>query len=272
MKPTELYHYTDSKGIIGILGGKLWATEIGFLSDISEYRMALALILDLLKNQSASTYAPEDQILDQVIPLFIGMHESQVQGIFVASFTAEEGNKLSQWRSYCPIGGYSIGFNADYIRKSFGAMKCVYQPEMQRRLLQKSVFSYYQNEFLPWARQNLHLLEQDSSGFLQHQKYISFLGQVRAIAPQIKHYKYSEENEWRIAVTRNLDDCSIHFRQGRYFPVPYIELPIDVKQIQQIAIGPTPEKEITFLALRALMAKSGVTCRVVPASIPYRSW
>ena len=54
--PEILFHYTDSKGFLGILeSNTLWATSARYLNDSSEYTYGMKLIADALEERSRTT-------------------------------------------------------------------------------------------------------------------------------------------------------------------------------------------------------------------------
>jgi len=139
-EPELLYHYTDQKGLIGILGGKekcIWATHINYLNDTSEGRIFADLLLSGLKyRQTLEPRAPVSPLglyagllavsidgletgnphLDEALDSGTGAFSwIRNQGAFVASFSAKA-DLLSQWRAYSDeTGGYSIGFARSYL-------------------------------------------------------------------------------------------------------------------------------------------------------------
>src|SRR5262245_35461511 len=52
--PHELFHYTDTSGLIGILGGKgeLWATDTRCLNDTGELKLGLELLDQAIQAQA----------------------------------------------------------------------------------------------------------------------------------------------------------------------------------------------------------------------------
>ena len=125
-----LYHYTDQRGLIGILGDKkIWATNIRYLNDTQEGRIIFSLLFDELSSRSNAgplfealginkdEDSPHDEVVDEAI-LSRGLAVSTwvtSQSVFVTSFSAR-GDSLSQWRAYSGrSGGYSLGFEKDYL-------------------------------------------------------------------------------------------------------------------------------------------------------------
>ena len=106
-KPELLYHYTDQKGLIGILQSRnIWASHIRYLNDSSEGKLFIKRFSELLKE--AGTEKKTVKIMENLV---------DQQHVFIASFS-ELGDSLSQWRAYSGGGGvYSIGFSRDFLCK-----------------------------------------------------------------------------------------------------------------------------------------------------------
>lgn len=107
--PDILYHYTSAQGLIEILKtGKIWATNIRYLNDASEFVHAANIARRAAGTNFLSPYTKLDHYL---VDDSVGLVEddSGLVACYVCSFSSE-GNMLSQWRAYCPTGGgFSIG-------------------------------------------------------------------------------------------------------------------------------------------------------------------
>jgi hypothetical protein len=104
-EPELLYHYTDQKGLLGIIKDKcLWATHSQFLNDLSEYRIVFDALQKKIKAERNSNWA-------NLLSGFL--RARQMKGVFVSSFSDEQqGDSLAMWRGYsATAGGYSIGFD-----------------------------------------------------------------------------------------------------------------------------------------------------------------
>ena len=126
-----LYHYTDQKGLLGIIRDKcIWATHLRYLNDTSEGKIVFPVVLDELNSRvnsdammlsfgmqplkrSGKIECEDEEILSQGVAMLSWVTS---QDVFVTSFS-EKGNLLSQWRAYSGgSGGYSIGFSPGYLR------------------------------------------------------------------------------------------------------------------------------------------------------------
>ena len=93
--------------------------------------------------------------------------------LFVFSLS-EEGNLLSQWRGYTPLGaGVSIGFNQDKLQrhaqqKGFSLIKCLYKKEEQDNILNPLL-----DKIITQFRHDLPSI--NTKGIPEHQKYLILL-------------------------------------------------------------------------------------------------
>lgn len=154
-----LYHYTDFKGLCGILESQcLWATHFQFLNDKSELQLFreelekwLEPIVRKIYNEHYKTQKDavnallkktnktlEQAILDdtalhaRLLCHSCGTNKNQGKDspIFITSFSGEsksneanqnEDGLLSQWRAYGGDGGYAIVFNCKALEDIFMA-------------------------------------------------------------------------------------------------------------------------------------------------------
>src|ERR1700722_1051545 len=139
-RPTSnLYHYTSLGSILKIVPTSLLhATDARFLTDASEMRV----IVENLKFAMSNVTDPDDFTarVHAELRAWLENRLSELgHAVFVACFT-QNGNLLSQWRSYCDPGkGLSIGFNPDKLASTaqaqgFTVGKCIYNPKRQKEI------------------------------------------------------------------------------------------------------------------------------------------
>jgi hypothetical protein len=175
-EPNCLYHYTKPEGLFGIFDSKtIWAKQYCYLNDSSELLIAKKLVKIRRK------------ALDLKVDL--GPLENDLK-VYVSIFSlCSEWNLLSQWRAYCPTGGYAIGFDVKKLRTliskrgktvssgpNFLLSRCVYNEEEQKDLVDT------------WLRKN-----QSGPGEL-----INLNKFIQEVGLSIKHHGFEEEHEWRI--------------------------------------------------------------------------
>lgn len=138
-----LHHYTDLDGLMGIFKtGELWATDIGFMNDTSEYEHANDMVVAELRSIGADvlplSQPPLPRPNQEGITEFGGEWATRVGMTGVAErflATSREGllkprlrsyvscfcdsrNLLRQWRAYAS-GGYSIEFDGSQLASRF---------------------------------------------------------------------------------------------------------------------------------------------------------
>jgi hypothetical protein len=281
-----LYHYTDQKGLLGILESKqLWATHYRYLNDTSEGKIARELLFDELKRSSDES---DEGVISQGERI---LSEITSQDVYVTSFS-EKGNLLSQWRAYSgKSGGYSIGFSPNYL-KTIGAhfiknisgphytpdnplIQCQYfNDDVEKQLkekIQKEIGSYIAEaerikRTLPFTEQ---IGRHTPAGIaLRH-----FWDFSRDCAIT-KDHAFHEEREWRLVVHLRHNDVS--FRQGRSMLIPYLKIPLTCPEqrleIKRIFIGPCSNPAEAWKSVDMLLKRQNIYCVDVKDSmIPYRS-
>src|ERR687896_1827244 len=107
-----LYHYTTQAGLLGILTSKsIWASEIQFLNDTTEFRTALDAVGTELGTRLNDLDSKEARVRGEAI--FREFTVLEETSVFVLALT-EKGDDLSQWRAYGGThSGFALGFDID---------------------------------------------------------------------------------------------------------------------------------------------------------------
>lgn len=274
--PDVLYHYTDRRGLIGIIeGGKVWATHIQYLNDSSEYSMARKLAGEYAAYVLTGLTSAEDQEFVQGCKTQAGQFTPKVN-CFVFSLSGDGGDRLSQWRAYTkPADAYSIGFAAADLRQfcatsGYYLVDCVYDVAAHYKLL-KDVFDLALATFRGQPA-GIALAGRIANG-VQHFEVL-----LHVLAARLKDRSFEEEREWRIVVPYLSDPiATVRYRAGRSLVTPYVELsPVGADgklPIKQLQIGPTPHYWVDVTAVIRLCRSKGINPSAVPiSSIPYRAW
>lgn len=271
--PRVLYHYTSVVGLEGILASEsLWATDVRYLNDSSELRLATELAVEALNHEEESWKGTCEAFWATLQTML-----SEVGGLEVYAFSlSEHRDQLSQWRGYCPPGaGYAVGVDMHSLlpllnEHNFLIAPCIYSPDIQRRLVQ-AMIADVKAEF----EEALTGGAVEDEATLQHfatQFYVYFIG----MAPLIKHHTFSEEAEWRAANSVvGADGERAKTRVGRAMLIPYYEFmlrtPNHVCSISEIVVGPTPLSELALIATRQRILRAKIKVELLAASeIPYR--
>lgn len=269
-----IFHYTSASAFKAIsTHGQAWASKIQHLNDEREYVQYIDSIEKSTERLFNKKEMDESAFADFILETTGTMRNAN---IFVASFT-EKGDLLSQWRGYCPNGGYSIGFSIDDIKvacqeQGLNFCKAVYgspDPEELRIYLEK----LFRNFRPAW-------LSDDQSTISQLQEEL--LSFVALEAPRYKHEGFEEEAEWR-AYSPILDHNHINIDvvdiRGMLRPILKFQLlakadqaandPAPV-QIRRVYISPGPDRELRRESAVILLNRNSIKYdRVEFSKVPY---
>lgn len=236
--PPMLWHYTNTRGMLGILSsGKLWATHTQFLNDASEMLYAHAVLAGSIGCAFYSwKYFTKDRLSDRFLNE-LGKTIGKYLPICVISFS-ETKNELSQWRAYGgESGSFSLGFTPDLLQKysklqkttKFNLYRCIYDESEQLRLCERfvsaSLNAFFESRRVEEDAENSipRICEEASHCFMM-------------FAPLIKHRDFKQEAEWRL-VSDGLELAKkpFHFREGKTCAVPYIEFTLTEDSLENPA-------------------------------------
>jgi hypothetical protein len=278
--PSILYHYTTLKGLLGIVRScKIWATDSSFLGDRSELR-ALG---QAISNQIAQRI--ERPVGNAQVKLLVQLRDwlkDRIENgpfLFIASFT-ENGNLLSQWRGYCPVGkGVSLGFNSDELAKSvrrdeFRIAKCIYDHKTHQAIANTVLDAFVSNtqERGEAPSNRAHPSQSFHPAFYELEEYLF------TIAALLKDASFAEEKEWRIIsrVHSNYVEPQICYREGSNSLIPYMEISLPTSgerriSLSNVFVGPTPNPKEAITGVARYLSKYASCMRVSNSMSPYRS-
>lgn len=206
--------------------------------------------------------------------------------VFVASFTNDGGNRLSQWLGCCSSGsGYSLGFSHNSLKEltkkaDSGRVtmlkKCSYSDQQFDQSLQH-LFNLSKVRLKASRLSALGTAPPTSDNILTNLAF-----NLAAKAAVLKHSGFKEEEEWRLVVIETqpngIKTQELSFHEGKSSHVAHLVIPLPVSEravkLDQVVIGPSPLNERDSLAsVNMLIEHFGATCQTVKYSgIPYRYW
>lgn len=281
--PEFIYHYTDDKGLKGILeSGNLWLTDIFGLNDPSELKHGAKTSSDAIRtygqgNDAITLFANSyDEIVNRGL--------EKVANFFVCSFS-KDGNDLAQWRSYADDGrGYVLTFDTRMLEQAFaetgdgGKWGCSAFPmtynDDQLLQLQKKMIEVP----LPYVRDlgNMNLSADVGYCFVEGLIIRLALGCTNA-SVFYKHPSYMHEKEYRFLKLHRADDKleGIKFRSRPYRLVRYMEYQwqkIASNALKGITVGPAANWSIArqFAADCLSAYAPNIEISIEPSNIPYR--
>ena len=242
--PEVLYHYTGVDGLLGMMDGELWATQIHYMNDGKEYDHAFEIARKLLK-QLPCRFPNDEKI--KLIAYHLGgnINRGGKSRQFIFSLT-EQPDLLSQWRGYCPDGGYSVGFNADDLElaiQGFKIEQCLYDDAEKDRIVTEIIDRYVKNYY------DLELTDEVRVKLI-HESIAEF----RSLTTYFKHSSFAEEKEWRLVGLVPAGDKREAYRAKDNLPIPYAKSTFNFYSlVTRITVSPRLNYE---LAAHAIMFKS----------------
>lgn len=264
--PLVLQHYTSFPGMTGIIKSKaLWATDITYMNDSSELKLAIDVISKYL-DEKAQLSSDNCRELIRRVSLKNELESSHI-GYYAICFCSNN-DILSQWRAYGDGGnGYAIGLSTAKIpvSNSLKIRKVIYDPQVQLSLVKGTVDAI------------CSIFEECSSGKSINQLdnelilpgFASFLyDHLKEYLFTFKHFAFHEENEVRILYhfDRDKDLDHLEFRSLHSIPVPYLNLKLGsdaaelpILPIVTITHGPTLQPELTVKSLSLFLEKNNLS-------------
>lgn len=282
--PAHVYHYTNITGLTGILlNHQLWATDLLYMNDTSEFVYADSLISESLLKLMNDADLSKD--------LASVLHTEPMRA-HAACFCEEE-NLLSQWRTYAMAGGtgYALEFEwrADARPVGFWAASGVlsgrvaYDKERQQevfQLLSDSLLKpFIQGRWMRLLSEGCSV--EDLAEEMRRSYFEPFWAWqlTQTIARCfMKNSVFKEEKEWRLVELRlaSGDPISEEFEPSKGILVPH--LTIDLKEasmpkIKRIFVGPSPHPDLAHRSLERFLKKHQLEhIGIESKPIPLRLW
>ena len=227
----------------------MWATDLRFMNDASEVKIGLDAVLKVLKPQIE---ALELRVRHQVSRAAFGASFDFPSRIYAISFSSD-GDDLSQWRAYCPNGGYAIRFPF----------------YTQNVLVDIAALNGWELGKVEYdAQQHVRLAEEFAAEVLErfaplrdpHPELVPELRNLRhgidSLAAMMKDTAFAAEQEWRL-MSAVLPQNRPQFRTTRFGLTPYREVDLDgdrgLSRTLGIVVGPSPNQDLARAAALELL-------------------
>lgn len=269
-----VYHYASPNTVIGIISNKeVWGSKIQYLNDDKEFYEYISFLV-----RTAVDYLTIDNVSQKFSDAFTDRVERiRFASVYVASFSAE-GDKLSQWRGYCPDGGYALGFDRELLKKEFESRGLRFEKAVYNLPEKDSVIKFVREVFEKYRGLGLG----DATEDRLDEFFSDAMRKIVHDAPMFKHHGFKEEAEWRIfSELTPADDGQIDVVniRGALRPIYKFKLPqttlsdgrVDIG-LRNIRVGPGVDAELRLDALRILLQRKGVAYEHITKSlIPYNA-
>lgn len=287
--PTEIFHYTNSNGLIGILDeNKIRSTHVTCVNDNKEYRHFTDIIINNIERRCDIENDINYKVFYNKALDFLKKRDYDSEDIFISCFSIEQ-DDLNQWRAYgggeC---GYAIGFNykelKDPVIKRNSECACLIGMALYDRVTHNDFVEKLLNLMINHVKK-LKIdfpieFEESVTELIEYVYY--FMGPFSAL---IKHHKFEQEKEFRIATTIKKDEYNeLGFVQkntllSRYFSLDIWKDKSERKRlsITKIIIGPSPQQKISKISVERLLGTLGskhgfspCSIKVILSEVPYR--
>jgi len=283
-----LYHYTTAEGLIGIVEKQeFWATDLAYMNDTTEFRVGLDLVtehIEQLRGRDSGQYAERWNWLLTALRRTREFGPDTLSSVYACSFSTD-GDNLSQWRAYCPNGGFAIGLPRTTLgtiarrQKWLALERCIYDTDEQEVAIKKTVED---------TLQNMAEVQDETVSFVtpNEQQECStrrlLLWRLMRKAAVCKNVAFREEDEWRLVAmcTSYPEEADIvRFRCRTGLVVPYWPIELDRGRWGQwdsitVVVGPTPRLDESLASIRRFLSARCHNCRidVRQSKVPYRYW
>ncbi|MEN6575515.1 MAG: DUF2971 domain-containing protein [Phycisphaerales bacterium] len=290
-QPEYLYHYTTLDAFISIVDGQeLWASNVFYLNDSAEFRLAIALAGELLKADIGSeANAERREELENVAKLLADVTPGVMTApsCFVCSFSKEE-DDLNQWRAYCRNGGVAIGFRRGDLeslveKQGLGfaplLIPCIYEERRQREEIRAAVSKAVRS--LSGGRIGASMSPDEID------KFRAGLLQYVLVDQPIKSDDFAAEKEWRLIARPDPGmgaDERLGFRSRNGLVIPFWRINLNPSTDRQIwehvrvVVGPSAHPREAKAAIEALLVRYcgrhpyRVSNQVENSRVTYRYW
>jgi len=280
-KEIYLYHYTTAEGLIGIIKQQnIRATNIFYLNDWEEYVTGIKLAQNYLEQLRDETSTEIDiQRFNWLIKEIKDTGPLRSLEVYISSFS-KNGDELSQWRAYCPKGGYAIGFPISRLRalakkQEFVLKKCVYAKKHQAKIIREAV-----KEAMQQGPNQNQILQAgpDAESLIRCTLSSKLIWKLSQVCPILKNSAFKSEEEYRLISKPRAGNCfnQTQFKAKNGMIVPYNEFDIQEEILLRkivVTVGPTPHPAESRASVKSFLRwQTGYAHAVRNTRAPYRSW
>jgi hypothetical protein len=270
-----IYHYTSADGLLGILKSNyLRMTNVKFLNDSRELIHGLDMFFNQviypIKQSFDGFDANNDPLLSVFEHKFLKIKESCPY--FTTSF-CKNADKLRQWTSYCPNGGYSIGFNRDYIDDT--QEHITISDVSYNDINDHSLFASFYSDLSLLTEEFKEAIENNNPSIL-HGKWIQKIEEQANIISKLALFKkdknFEDEEEVRASFECYPLKSEGHHKTDFYVKnnliLPFKKLFFEPRAIEEVVIGPMANQDLAENSLTAL--KEQFDFSISKSAIPLR--
>jgi hypothetical protein len=256
-----LFHYTSPEVFEKLLQSATFRlTNAAYLNDQGELTYPIPVARRAL-------FGSQQSLNDAALDGFFAAASADLAGHlifkpwYVTSFSLK-GNLLSQWRAYCPRGGYSIGLDgtaaADAVRKTYGT--CQFGPVIYDVTMQSTIITGHIERHVKLWRELRPRYENISQDEFDRKVARNLNLALTEEFTFFKSDAFREEDEWRIVRYRMpVDEVGFFERQGVL--TPYLEVSLANSEgrlpLEQVFVSPISDFDLAVHSAELVLEKHG---------------
>ena len=246
---------------------EVWATSLHYMNDTEEFEHARNNFIDMAASLSVETDSTGRRWAYEAVRRWAAGVDGR--SVFCACYSAK-GDDLNQWRGYADAGrGVCLSFDLKPMQEAFPQYSgwVVYKQEEKRELLCTLVEDLV-----------LALHETNDGKRYDGDEYNPLRELLPLVFSFIKHPKFEEEAEFRIAYLRNRDVGPIesHFRVSGTRIQPYVKLKVlkngqpTPLPLRQIMLSPGACGDHNLEAVKEILLQYGMAdVRSAKSEVPF---
>ncbi|MHB1959630.1 MAG: DUF2971 domain-containing protein [Acidobacteriaceae bacterium] len=268
--PSILCHYTNDTGLHGILkSGRLWLGHFSSMNDPSELKHGRSLASKLFEEAGWHEFAE-----------YLNRSTTVKTDFFLCSLS-EEGNDLSQWRSYGDDGrGFSIGFSGSDLDRSFSN-----ENYPSGSFPSSFYLSYSESELIDIFRRLILAIRTPSQNYSPEQNQecnsqicMELARRIVFFSLHFKHPAYEREKEYRLLLQTPSCQANTALKRSRgYELIRYREFDWRAAGLipRRIILGPAADPQKSRQFTMDCLQETGIKIadvEIADSGIPYRSF
>jgi hypothetical protein len=304
--PPMIYHYTDYKGLRGIIeGGKIWLSDVFRLNDPKELKHGLEIGAGLLEVEAQHRGSDlrtqfAKAVLAKLSAILQGNEEwhhvlsSQIGfGLshrdFPVSCFSLDGNDLGQWRAYADDGtGYALGFDGHLLEQAFitgsaststtspMTFRVTYSDDCLRTLQTDIVTKIMEIVNIITAPRARMSLDDETTEDYKERLANNLVTELMRSSMFFKHRAYQNEKEYRfLFVNHGGPLTNLKYRERPHTLIRYKEFDWRgpaAHSLREIIVGPAANRALALpFARDCLRAYHPAIVPVKASDIPYRA-
>lgn len=268
-KGEKLYHYTTIDALINIVSKKeWWITKWDYLNDIDEFRVALEVCTEILKEEKI-----KPEIIQNVVDSVNKELNSLSEDFFVLSFSCDNDSQLL-WSNYSNYDGVNLEVDFGKFLENFdhnmiwhGLVNYSFKSQIEclRKTFYDELIGVEDFGKIKSLSEINRLEDKEYEMLISHMSVICELYSMF-----FKRDCFSCEKEYRFVFWCGRNK-KINFRSKNRIVIPYIEKHIgNIDYITGITIGPTNQVDIALKGIRELLHYYQRDVSISKSQIPLR--